>query len=158
WGAEKIWNKDNVRFLAKENNLPETVIRSRAYPFKIPKTYQLQMNYLLRHTDYLISAGGSTIHSKMLDANPKLKAVNLKKLGKKIKIGGIGVSVGPFKSVQDEKAVEEYLKSIDFLAVRDLASYEYVSNLKLPYQPIRAFDLAALLPEIYGTPIVGDIT
>lgn len=157
WGAEKIWNKRNVRFLAKENNLPKTVIPSRAYPFKIPKTYQLQLNYLLRNTDYLISAGGSTIHSKMLESNPKLKAVNLKKSGKKIKIGGIGVSIGPFKSLQDERAVEEYLKSIDFLAVRDRATYEYISSLELPYQPVQAFDLAALLPEIYGSSTIDDI-
>src|SRR5690606_12667727 len=65
-------------------------------------------------------------------------------------IGGIGVSIGPFKTSQDEKAVIEYLKNIDFLAVRDQRSYDFVEQLNLPYKPINSFDLAALLPEIYG--------
>lgn len=149
WGAKKIWNKDSVRFIARNNNLPKTVVPTYAYPFKIPKTYRFQLDYLLQNTDYLISAGGSTIHSKLEGGNLKIKAANLKKSRGKIKIGGIGVSVGPFRSIQDEIAVAEYLKSIDFLAVRDRASFEYVSSLELPYQPIQAFDLAALLPDIY---------
>src|SRR5690606_37630562 len=41
------------------------------------------------------------------------------------------------------------LKHLDFLAVRDQQSYEYVAQLCLPYKPVNAFDLAALLPEVY---------
>lgn len=149
WGARKFWNKSNNRFLAIGKNLPNTIIPSKGYPITIPKTYSLQSNLLLNNTDYLISAGGSTIHSKLPKNNYKSKAIKRKENGGAIKIGGIGVSIGPFKSVEDEKAVEEYLKSIDFLAVRDKASFEYVSSLDLPYQPINAFDLAALLPDIY---------
>lgn len=150
WGAQKFWKKNNNRFLAISKNLPNTIVRSKGYPITIPKTYTLQSHLLLNNTDYLISAGGSTIHNKLQRTNIKSKAIELKKNGSNIKIGGIGVSIGPFKSVEDEKAVESYLKNIDFLAVRDQASFDYASSLDLPYQPINAFDLAALLPELYN--------
>lgn len=76
-------------------------------------------------------------------------ATQLKRNGANLKLGAIGVSIGPFKNTEDEKAVAEYLKHLDFLAVRDQQSFEYVEQLDLPYKPVNAFDLAALLPEIY---------
>lgn len=82
--------------------------------------------------------------------NIKNQAIRLKKKDNNIKVGGIGVSVGPFKSVEDEQAIKNYLKSIDFLALRDQTSFDYLSSLDLPYEPVNAFDLAALLPEIYN--------
>ena len=150
WGADKYWKKCQNIFLAKEANLPDTSKVTRGYPFSIPKTYSLQSKILLRSTNYLISAGGSTIHSELPANNIKRLAVERKKSGKPLKIGGIGVSIGPFKSLSDEKATVEYLKNIDFLAVRDQASFDFVSTINLPYQTINAFDLAALLPDIYG--------
>jgi len=150
WGAEKYWKKSENIFLAKEANLPDTSKVIRGYPFSIPRTYSLQSKILLSSTNYLISAGGSTMHSELPSNNIKSLAVERKKSGKHLKVGGIGVSVGPFKSISDEQATIEYLKNIDFLAVRDQASFDFVSTLNLPYQTINAFDLAALLPDIYG--------
>lgn len=150
WGAKEIWNKDKVRFLAKNNSLPLTVYPSKGYEYNIPKTYSLQANLLINNTESLISAGGSTLIGKLAPKNPKTIALKRKASGGNIKIGGIGVSIGPFTSTENEEAVKSYLKSIDFLAVRDQYSYDYVSGLNLPYKPINAFDLAALLPEIYN--------
>ncbi|WP_026471758.1 polysaccharide pyruvyl transferase family protein [Alkanindiges illinoisensis] len=150
WGAKTYWGANGVRYLAKKENLPETKSGSvYGFPVALPKTYRLQGEFLLRNSSCLISAGGSTIHSKMDPKNIKQKAVELKKQGSKIKIGGIGVSIGPFKSSDDERAVYEYLHYLDFLAVRDQASFDIVSQLDLPYQPVNAFDLAALMPNIY---------
>lgn len=149
WGADKYWKKCQNIFLAKEANLPNTSKVIRGYPFSIPRTYSLQSKILLRSTNYLISAGGSTIHSELPANNIKSLAVERKKSGPPLKIGGIGVSIGPFKSLNDEKATIEYLKNIDFLAVRDQASFDFASTINLPYQTINAFDLAALLPDIY---------
>ena len=150
WGAEKIWKKPKNRFLAIEKKLPITIAPVKGYPLTLAKTYDFQKKILLRNADYLISAGGSTIHSKLSLENPKRLALDQKNKGGRIKIGAIGVSVGPFKSIDDEKAVQEYLKNIDFIALRDQRSYDYVSSLETPYKPINAFDLAALLPEIYN--------
>jgi polysaccharide pyruvyl transferase WcaK-like protein len=150
WGAKNIWKKERCRFLAKTDKLPKTIIPAKGYPLSIPKSYGLQANFLLDNTDSLIFAGGSTIHSKMSVNSVRMKALQKKVAGCKMKIGGIGVSIGPFKSSEDQNAVESYLKQMDFLAVRDQMSFDYVSTLDLPYQPINAFDLAALLPEIYN--------
>lgn len=150
WGAEKYWQKTNNIFLAKQESLPIINKKIKGYPFNIPKTYHLQNRLLLSSTNYLISAGGSTIHSELAANNIKRLAVESKKKGSKIKIGGIGVSVGPFKTLVDEKATIEYLKNIDFLAVRDQESFDFMSSIEVPYETVNAFDLAALLPNIYG--------
>ncbi|GEM62178.1 hypothetical protein SF1_01600 [Sphingobacterium faecium NBRC 15299] len=149
WGANKIWEKERCRFLAVQSKLPDTIVPSKGYPIRFPKTYDFQKNILINNTDYLISAGGSTIHSQLNSNNPKQIALNLKKKRSLIKIGAIGVSIGPFKTVADEKAVQDYLKSIDFIAVRDQRSFDFVSSVNTPYLPVNAFDLAAMLPEIY---------
>src|SRR5690606_27154160 len=98
----------------------------------------------------LVFAGGSTIHSKLAPSSIRWKAFKRKSDKQMLKIGGIGVSVGPFKSIKDEQAVQSYLQQMDFLAVRDQVSFDYVSSLDLPFSPVNAFDLAALLPEIYN--------
>jgi len=150
WGAKHYWSKDKIRFLAKEDKLPKTVTSVRGYPITVPRTYYLQQQILLNNTDYLISAGGSTLHSKLPIKSVKKLAIDLKGKGKNIKLGAIGVSIGPFKSIEDEKAVQEYLKNIDFIALRDQRSFEYVKSIDTPYEPVNAFDLAALLPKIYN--------
>ncbi|QQT53190.1 polysaccharide pyruvyl transferase family protein [Sphingobacterium multivorum] len=150
WGAKNFWNKINNRFLAKKNMLPNTIVPVKGFPLTMSKTYGLQAELLLNNTNTLIFAGGSTIHSKLKGDSIRMKAMNRKLIKGSPKIGAIGVSVGPFKSLEDESAVQSYLKGMDFLAVRDQASFDYVKSLDLPYKPINAFDLAALLPNIYN--------
>ena len=149
WGAKKFWSKDNNRFLARTSRLPKTIIPNKGYPFEIKRTYGLQSKILLNNTDAFVYAGGSTIHSTLDSSNIRYKAFVKKRNGAEFKYGGIGVSIGPFKNSEDEKAVKSYLKQMDFLAVRDQTSFDLVSNWDLPYKPINAFDLAALLPEVY---------
>ncbi|WP_312789816.1 polysaccharide pyruvyl transferase family protein [Sphingobacterium sp.] len=151
WGANKFWNKKNLRFSAVSQRLPRVKTSIKGYPFSIPKTYNFQQSLLLNNTDYLISAGGSTFQNKIKSGSLKAKAMLLQEKNK-LKIGAIGVSVGPFKSKAEENDNIEYLKRMSFLAVRDQRSYDYVKTLDLPYEPIEAFDLAALLPQIYGIP------
>lgn len=149
WGAEKYWDKTSHVFLGKKQYLPFINNEIRGFPLSFPKTYKLQTRLLVSSTNYFIAAGGSTLHSKMHVNNPKIIALNQRKKNDQLKIGAIGISIGPFNTIEDEKDVINYLKNIDFLAVRDQASYDFVSSLSLPYEPVNAFDLAALLPEIY---------
>lgn len=150
WGARKFWGKTNIRFLAKSGKLPSTVVDSKGYPLSVPKTYRYQSEILLKRSSAFVYAGGSTIHSRISEDSIRLKAFKRKVKNRELQIGGIGVSIGPFKTVDDEKAVINYLQQMDFLAVRDQRSFDFVENLKLPYRPINAFDLAALLPDIYS--------
>lgn len=149
WGAEKYWKKEKSIFLAEKERLPKTLNNVDGYPFSISKSRRLQNRLLLKSTKYLISAGGSTIHREIKPGNIKHLAMRMKSKGSHLKVGAIGVSVGPFHTIKDEVSTINYLKGLDFLAVRDEESYSFVSNLDLPYQPINAFDLAALLPSIY---------
>lgn len=150
WGAEKYWNKNGSIFLGREENLPYTLRSIRGYPLSFPKTTAIQNKLLISSTDYLISAGGSILCSKFHNRDIKNYALKEKVKGRQVKLGGIGVSVGPFKTVEDEKAIQNYLYNLNFLAVRDQASFDYLKSLDLPFEPVNAFDLAALLPEIYG--------
>ncbi|MDR2270648.1 MAG: polysaccharide pyruvyl transferase family protein [Sphingobacterium sp.] len=150
WGAKYLWNKSNNRFLAKKDMLPNTIVQAKGYPFSISKTYGLQSELLLNNTNAFVFAGGSTIHSRLGEDSIRMKAMRRKLAGKLPQLGAIGVSIGPFKTSEDEVAVEAYLKNMDFLAVRDQTSFDYVNSLNLPYQPVNAFDLAALLPDIYN--------
>ncbi len=151
WGANKFWNKNKLRFSAVNKRLPRVKTPIKGYPLSIPKTYNFQQGILLNNTDYLISAGGSTFQNEIKTGSLKAKAMFLQEKNK-LKIGGIGVSVGPYKNKAEENTNIEYLKRMSFLALRDKRSYEYVKTLDLPYEPIETFDLAALLPEIYGVP------
>ncbi|QCX53673.1 polysaccharide pyruvyl transferase family protein [Elizabethkingia sp. JS20170427COW] len=151
WGAQKFWNKQELRFLAVKQRLPNIKTDIKGYPIRIPKSYELQQELLLKNTSYLVSAGGSTFQNYIENKSIKAKAKHLAD-EKKLKIGAIGVSIGPFKSIKEELSNIEYLKRMSFLAVRDQRSFDYVQTLDLPYEPVNAFDLAALLPEIYGIP------
>lgn len=148
WGAKQIWKKNNISFLAVKKRLPKTLDNVKGYPLSIPKTYNFQQKILLNNTKYLISSGGSTFQNLILPGSLKYEAAELVK-NRKLKIGAIGVSIGPFKDIKEETSNIEYLKRLSFLAVRDKRSYDYVNTLDLPYEPIEAFDLAALLPDIY---------
>lgn len=150
WGADKYWNKTNILFLAKKEKLPESCLPIRGYPFNMPRTLSLQSKLLVSSTNYLISAGGSILCSKFNSKDIKHLALKEKKKHQRIKLGAIGVSIGPFKTIEDEKAIVNYLMNLNFLSVRDQASFDYLTSLDLPYKPINAFDLAALLPNIYG--------
>ncbi len=148
WGAKKYWQTENNVFLS--SNLP--IVTNPAKSISKPlftghnrlQTFMQSLN-----ADAYISAGGSTFsdHNKY-----SLKAVASfvrKNFNKKLKVGAIGVSIGPFKNKAAEKRVIETLKNMDFLALRDQRSYQFSASLNLPYAPVDAFDLAALLPSVY---------
>lgn len=150
WGSKEFWATDSVRFLAKSSVLPTTMTPVQGYPFSIPLMYRLQRWLLLKKTKYLVMAGGSTFNDvqrgSIKDIAQRMKAKN-----HKLKLGAIGVSIGPFTSSESERQIVAYLKNMDFLSLRDTRSYEFAKSLNLDYEPVEAFDLAAMLPEIYGS-------
>ncbi|OYD41875.1 polysaccharide pyruvyl transferase family protein [Sphingobacterium cellulitidis] len=149
WGATKFWEKNDIRFLIKGNNKPTTISPVKAFPLNLPYSYEIQQNLLIKGTKAFVSAGGSTLNSRIETQRPKFLALNRKLKDKRFVIGAIGVSVGPFKTKEDEISIVKYLKNLNFLALRDVASFDYVDSLNLDYKPVLAFDLAGLLPEIY---------
>tara|TARA_R100000306_G_C4379757_1_gene143619 strand:- start:1532 stop:2641 length:1110 start_codon:yes stop_codon:yes gene_type:complete len=147
WGASKYWDVTEHLFFATE--LPEI--------YEEVNHYSAHAGYLnfskaiidIFLSDIFITAGGSMFHSALKNSDLRTYAKLKKRLKLFGKTGAIGVSLGPYKSVKAEKSTINYLKTLDFLALRDTRSYLLAESYNLPYEPVRAFDLAALLPEIY---------
>lgn len=148
WGGRKYWNTTGNIFLS--GNLPELIHPAGMIrDYKIRVLNRIPISILASKADCFVCAGGS-LFTKCSGFSLIKNVLNIRKfLNKKMRMGAIGVSVGPFECAKDENDVKKCLQAIDFLALRDNRSYEYALSLDLPYEPVRAFDLAALLPQVY---------
>lgn len=148
WGSQKYWQSTEQFFFAAD--LPHVKTPTTHYP-----AHKGYLNFARAVKDILLSdafayAGGSTFHSALKKSDLRTYAKLKKKLGFKGHTGAIGISLGPYTSSAAEENTIEYLKTLDFLALRDEHSYNLAVSYGLPYEPVKAFDLAALLPEIYN--------
>lgn len=148
-GAAKYWGVSASTLLSGQGPKSNAVQIAFAYPEKeLFKGYSFIVGVLkVFLSDYVIYAGGSILHTK-----PKLLSINrfiffLTKMNL-LKVGAIGVSLGPFRTEVDYSYFQSTLKHFKFLALRDDASYEIACDMLLPYEPIQAADLALLLPEV----------
>lgn len=151
WAAKKFWNQKKVKFLGR--NLPLDN-RGRKLASSIPNEYYFRgQSYIELSIQGLIGSniiysGGSLFHSKSLGFTKEAVFKAYHKLNL-IKLGAIGVSLGPFKSSSSQSAIRDYLSRFSFLALRDKRSYEEALEMDIDIPIIEAFDLAALLPLIY---------
>jgi len=148
WGARKYWEAENVSLLSSEHlvsSVKTVSCLSKEKKYKGQARLQSYLNIL--KSNLVVWSGGSIFHSKENFGSPRTISL----LASRAKItpsGAIGVSLGPYKSVKDEKYVHSSLSSLRFLALRDNSSYEEALSLNLPYRPIEAADLAMLLPMV----------
>ncbi|MGW9686013.1 polysaccharide pyruvyl transferase family protein [Flagellimonas sp. 2504JD1-5] len=150
WASKKYFQTDNYRFLSTEKNLPNTLVPSRGFPFSFRKTYGMQMRVLLEKSKNIIFAGGSTFE-KVGTSGIKNRITDLKTANRNLRIGAIGVSIGPFKSIKDEREVLNLINNMDFIATRDKNSFNYLNSSNVDIELIESFDLAALLPKVYNS-------
>lgn len=149
WGARKYWNNTKNKFLAQ--NIPVVQNQAKCLGKSCFKGHSLLQKITeIMTANAFVCAGGSTFHSQINKMNPKFIAFKKKRLLPKFKLGAIGVSLGPYKSTAAEKENIKLLRCFDFLALRDNFSYEMAKCYSLPYEPVEAFDLAALLPQVYS--------
>ena len=151
WGNKHYWNNQNPAYFIG-NELPQTNFPiKRVYPDKNKNRILQKLSVFSQalDTNYFINAGGS-VFSKITPLSDIVFAEKAGIFNKKMKHGNIGVSIGPFQSIKDEKRIIEYLKKSSFLALRDAESYAYAKSIDLDYEPVKAFDLAALLPECFA--------
>ena len=150
WGGSKYWHTTDNLFLS--GHLPEVVNPAGSIrEYTIRALNRIPASVLASQADCFVCGGGSlfTKVSRFSLINHMLAIKSV--CNKNMKTGAIGVSIGPFENVKNENDVKKTLKRIDFLALRDRRSYELALSMNLPYEPVRAFDLAALLPEVYST-------
>lgn len=96
------------------------------------------LNSLRGEVDNIFFSGGSLYNSE----NFTTADIMYKK--KNCKFHALGVSVGPYHSVNAEKKVIENLKKYTYISVRDKASYERVLSYNLDAKIVLASDLAGL--------------
>lgn len=155
WAAKRYWMPHRTTILSpKLRDCDDTIFEiplwfpNRLYSHAgvIGKLSRLSFTIRsLRKNDYIVFAGGSILSSMKSSRMTLIQYVSSKNI---IGLAGIGVSVGPFLSSEDERNIERFLKMFSFLAVRDTTSYERVKYMNLPYAPVLARDLGGLLPEI----------
>ncbi len=103
-------------------------------------------------SDLVAFAGGSTL-SDILES-PTISLIESLGRLRRINTAGIGVSVGPFRTLADEKACRQFIEKFSFLALRDHESYQIVKGMNLPFEAVLARDLAGVLPLFLPVPQV----
>jgi polysaccharide pyruvyl transferase WcaK-like protein len=150
WGASKYWGATRHLFFSQA--LPQLRLKSRNYSPVAGRINRLRAAIDIRLADIFVSAGGSTFDTEITPQDVRAIAASRSRFEKSRVVGAIGVSIGPFRSTSEEKSVLNYLKKLDFLALRDKQSYVIAQGYSLGYEPVLAADLAALLPSIHGLP------
>lgn len=150
WGAKHYWKTKETCFLSRQ--IPEfpflgkPVLRERCF---FRGQGLLETICHLAITPILVFSGGSIFHSSCYGFSTR-KIIDIAQSLKRIKTGAIGVSLGPYKTSEDRKGVKDFISKFSFLVLRDMRSYEDACSMNLPYKPVLAFDLAGLLPQVFG--------
>lgn len=115
------------------------------YPFNVKFNVVKRFfeNRALKKADLLIIGGGSILHSPYSIQWKKRGVDYLKGKKPSAKAIGVGLSVGLFPNQIACKGCQELLESLDGASFRDLSSYKFALECKLPYTPLLSFDLAA---------------
>lgn len=69
----------------------------------------------------------------------------------KLRFAALGVSIGPFASLAEEKGAKEFLSGFEYISVRDSVSYQLAESFSLDCPVIMAGDLAGLVPVLFDT-------
>jgi polysaccharide pyruvyl transferase WcaK-like protein len=148
-GSKKYWNNSKTSlFSAKGPSIEKINI-----PYSLPKKQRIKgelriLSYFeIIRSKYVILSGGSILHSIPPLSSARRFSFFLSKINF-LKMGAIGVSLGPFKSDIDYTYTKLVLQKFKFLSLRDKTSYEIACKMNLPYKPIQAADLAFMLKNL----------
>lgn len=108
------------------------------------------INYLSAtySTDYLMFCGGSLYNNNSTASKDVLYLMNFNRY----KFHALGVSVGPFQSIDSEKRAIKTLSQYEYISLRDLKSYQRVSSYNLHAKLVSSADLAGLALDYFPTP------
>lgn len=132
-------NKNGYSYKIHGYNLPENT-KGKKVRNKIEKNL-FDIYYALT-CKRIIYWGGSTFEKNSSKTDLKYYIMRIKFLRKKML--ATGISIGPFKSTEEEKLLLDYIKDIDYVGVRDKKSMSYDKSFEF------TFDLAILTPQIFN--------
>jgi polysaccharide pyruvyl transferase WcaK-like protein len=148
WGARKFWGLTPAKFLAPTVPDMHEVSQALLMPKRIFKgQWFIERSIHLLRSEWLVFAGGSLFHGNISSLSLKGFAKHLSRHGA-LKIGAIGVSLGPFTSIRAEQDNKEFLRRFSFLVLRDRKSFEIAESMNLPFQAVESRDLAFLIPQV----------
>lgn len=123
--------------------------RLRAIP--LVRRYAMQRYYapdFARNKDLILFGGGSLFHSAGVSANYLEIVRQARQQNSAVKIGAVGVSIGPFKQQAEYEAALAVFQRLDFIVVRDTRSYKLLQEMQVGIPFAQAPDLALLLPGL----------
>jgi polysaccharide pyruvyl transferase WcaK-like protein len=147
WGLRKYCQADTVLMssdisgiLHREYNI-ELINDKNERNFYISGTTRLRRFFYFKKAKYFVLAGGSLF---TLDMTKELLNDSTLKSHKTV---ALGVSVGPFVSLEHEKEVIQCLNKMNYVSFRDDYSYNWADSQGLKCYYSQSFDLATLLPK-----------
>ncbi|WP_084166483.1 polysaccharide pyruvyl transferase family protein [Stutzerimonas azotifigens] len=151
------WTDFNVRLLCPrldgiENDFfipgwfPKTVYSSQSYAGKLSRLGFLMRS--LKEAEKYVFAGGS-VFSSMPSG---LRDFVVSRHSEQLAISAVGVSLGPFDSMESEKKIRTMLRSFEYISLRDKVSYEIAESFNLDARVVLAGDLAGVMKTIYPLP------
>lgn len=109
------------------------------------RAYLLSLMWYIPQSDAVVFSGG-TMFKKRYSVFSAEHLIKILCTLFRVKLGTIGVSVGPFPEEANEKGWISFFKSMRFMSLRDKRSYEWLDKRGIDNITL-GFDMAALLPE-----------
>lgn len=146
------------KYLAKYTDLPEEKNWISGFPFinfltntrglgRLTRQYLFPLIFA-SNKDAIILGGGSIIHREGNSLRLIKLLTEIRNKNPKVKIGAVGVSLGPFENDRQITLAQKILNLLDFTVVRDDRSFELLKKFDTKFEPIKAPDLAFLLPVV----------
>jgi polysaccharide pyruvyl transferase WcaK-like protein len=101
-----------------------------------------------KNKDAIIMGGGSIIHREPNSIRLIKLLTKARENNPHIKIGAVGISLGPFTNEKQRELAQQILDLLDFVVVRDERSFLLLKSFNTKYQAVMAPDLAMLLPSL----------
>ncbi len=155
--ALKYWQDVSVKVVSPRI---QDAVGEYTVPFVVPgRIYQMHnwLGAMVRSiyvvggsfkADKMIFTGGSLFSSRSSGVMSALYKAHRRK---KFFLSAIGVSIGPFVSVSDEKKTIDVIRKFEYISVRDKSSFDFLNGLSLDLKAVHAGDLAGLMmPVVQG--------
>jgi len=156
WGASEYWKCERIHVCSTYlHDIPANKYAVPVYPRKtlFPKHRGLCQIFAGMKCKMALWAGGSLFNNGT-DFN-KLHTITKLFRMQNIKMAAIGVSIGPFASIQQQEECRRFLTNLAFLGLRDKISLERVKEMTEPCPYELTFDLAPILLDIESSQSAG---
>ncbi|MCX6343545.1 MAG: polysaccharide pyruvyl transferase family protein [Armatimonadetes bacterium] len=156
WGAKNYFGLDDIYISSSE--VPATYNTEVCALFPRPRfrghariANPLYEQLFLRKHAQIIYGGGSRFqHLKQIE-----RQYHILEMAGQDKHCAVGVSIGPFRDLDSQKACARFLDKLAFVGVRDQASYIRAREIAPDANIVLTFDNAVLLPVSAGLSLAG---